>query len=634
MTTSTRRPLSTAAIALTFAVAIAALPRPAAATWSLVWADEFNGTSLDAANWAPDIGDGCPDLCGWGNNELQYYRSQNVAVTGGNLVLTARAESFGGRAFTSGKVTTRGKRTFLYGRVEMRAKLPTGGGMWPAFWMMPAADVYGGWAASGEIDIMESANATTTVGGALHYGGSFPDNTSTSGSYSLGGANFADDFHVYAVEWEPDAIRWYVDGTLFMTRTSAQWYSNNAPGNDRAPFDQPFYIILNTAVGGWYTGCTSTACVTASLPQQFLIDYVRVYEDIPNALPVVTITAPGPVATVPAGDIAITAAASDPDGTVAKVEFLNGATLLHIATTPPYAYTWPAVPAGCYTVTVRATDNLGGTADATVDLTVGAGCGQAAWPGVTPVMPGRIQAEDYDIGGAGVAYLDAEPANNGGRYRPAEGVDIENCTDTGGGFNVGWINPGEWIEYTVEVPAAGGYTLRARVASLSGGGSFRLEFNGVDRTGNIVVPNTTGWQTWTTVSAPAFLPAGTHVMRFVPTGAGFNLNWLEIAAGASAVEVEVPTAAPRLLSAHPNPFNPRTVISYELPEPAAVRLTVHDTAGRLVRTLVANAAVAEGRHEVAWDGRDDAGRGLPAGVYHCRLEAGGRATGRALTLLK
>ena len=97
----------------------------------------------------------------------------------------------------------------------MRAKIPTGGGMWPAFWMMPQDDVYGGWAASGEIDIMESANGTTSVGGALHYGGSWPDNTSTSGSYSLGGANFADDFHIYAVEWEPDEIRWYVDGVLY-----------------------------------------------------------------------------------------------------------------------------------------------------------------------------------------------------------------------------------------------------------------------------------------------------------------------------------------------------------------------------------------------------------------------------------
>ena len=180
---------------------------PAAATWSLVWSDEFDGTSLDATKWTPDVGNGCPDLCGWGNSELEYYRTQNLAVTGGNLVITTRSEFYGGSAFTSGKITTRDKFGVTYGRIVMRAKLPTGGGIWPAFWMMPQDDVYGGWAASGEIDIMESANGTTTVGGALHYGGGWPDNTSTSGSYSLGGVNFADDFHEYAVEWEEDAIR-------------------------------------------------------------------------------------------------------------------------------------------------------------------------------------------------------------------------------------------------------------------------------------------------------------------------------------------------------------------------------------------------------------------------------------------
>ena len=355
-----RHSLSTLLCVTALAIlAMAGATTRAVASWSLVWADEFNGTSLDAANWTPDVGNGCPDLCGWGNNELQYYRSQNVAVTGGNLVLTTRAESYGGSAFTSGKVHTRDKHAFLYGRVEMRAKLPTGGGMWPAFWMMPQDNAYGGWASSGEIDIMESANGTTSVGGALHYGGTYPANTSTSSSYSLGGANFADAFHTYAVEWEPDTIRWYVDGVLFMTRTSAQWYSNAVPGNARAPFDQPFYIILNAAVGGWYTGCTSTACVTASLPQQYLIDYVRVYEDILNAEPVVTITAPAPAATLPAGDITITATVSDADGTVDLVEFYNGATLLGTDATAPYEYTWTSVAAGCYALGVRAVDNLG-----------------------------------------------------------------------------------------------------------------------------------------------------------------------------------------------------------------------------------------------------------------------------------
>ncbi len=264
---------------------VSALPRAQTEqTYSLVWADEFEGTVLNADNWTPDIGDGCPDLCGWGNNELQYYRAENVAVSGGNLVLTSIEQPFGGRSFTSGKVTTRDNHSFLYGRVEMRAKIPTGGGMWPAFWMMPQDDIYGSWAASGEIDIMESANNTTWVAGALHFGGSWPDNASTNTTFGPAGVNFSDEFHLYAVEWEPDSIRWYVDDTLFATRTSSQWYSTGAPSNHQAPFDQEFYLLLNTAVGGDYTGCTSPACITASLPQQYLIDYVRVYkETVPTA---------------------------------------------------------------------------------------------------------------------------------------------------------------------------------------------------------------------------------------------------------------------------------------------------------------------------------------------------------------
>ncbi|MBK6733511.1 MAG: family 16 glycosylhydrolase [bacterium] len=631
----TRHSLSTLLCVTALAIlAMAGATTRAVASWSLVWADEFNGTSLDAANWTPDIGNGCPDLCGWGNNELQYYRSQNVAVTGGNLVLTTRAESYGGSAFTSGKVHTRDKHSFLYGRVEMRAKLPTGGGMWPAFWMMPQDNVYGGWASSGEIDIMESANGTTSVGGALHYGGTYPANTSTSSSYSLGGANFADAFHVYAVEWEPDTIRWYVDGVLFMTRTSAQWYSNAVPGNARAPFDQPFYIILNAAVGGWYTGCTSSACVTASLPQQYLIDYVRVYEDILNAEPVVTITAPAPAATLPAGDITITATASDADGTVDLVEFYNGATLLGTDATAPYEYTWTSVAAGCYALGVRAVDNLGGSGSAAVDVTVGAGCGQAAYTGNPIILPSRIQAEDYDVGGTGIAYLDVDATNNGGQYRPAEGVDIEACSDTGGGYNTGWTNPGEWMEYTVTAPTAGGYTIRARVSSLQGGGAFRLEFNGVDKTGSISVPNTTGWQTWTTISKSVFLQAGTQVMRFVPTAAGFNLNWFEFASGASAVQPGLQPAGYALHPCHPNPFNPSTTISFDLPEPAAVRLAIHDLSGRLVRTLVAGEMTGSGRHEVVWNGRDEAGQVMAAGVYFYRLDAAGYSETRRMTLLK
>ena len=133
--------------------------------------------------------------------------------------------------------------------------------MWPAFWMMPTDSVYGGWAASGEIDIMETKNDTDYIGGTLHYGDNWPNNASTGGNYSPGGVNFSDAFHVYTIEWEPDVMRWYVDGILYSTKTNSQWYTNAAPGNSRAPFDQDFYIIINAAVGGNYTGCTSSSCI-------------------------------------------------------------------------------------------------------------------------------------------------------------------------------------------------------------------------------------------------------------------------------------------------------------------------------------------------------------------------------------
>jgi beta-glucanase (GH16 family) len=594
---------------------------PAHATWSLVWADEFNGAALSTTDWNYATGTGCPGLCGWGNNELEYYRSQNVAVTGGNLVITAKAESFSGSSYTSGKITTKGKHSFLYGRIEMRAKLPTGGGIWPAFWMMPEADVYGGWAASGEIDIMEAANATTSVGGTIHYGGTYPNNTSSGGSYSIGGANFASAFHVYAVEWTPDTLRWSVDGVTYFTSTSAQWYSAGAPGNLRAPFDQAFYILLNLAVGGNYTGCTSARCVTAALPQQYLVDYVRVYADIVNTPPTVSITSPAGGA-VPAGNVTIDATASDTDGTIAKVEFYNGFSLLGEDAVAPYSFTWNSVANGCYDVNVRAIDNQGGVATSHIDLTVGTGCGQAPYLGAPFALPARVQAEAYDAGGEGVAYHDADAANNGGQYRPGEGVDIEASTDAGGGYNVGWINPGEYAEYTVSVPASGSYPINVRAASLSVGGTFHLEFNGNDATGNIVVPATGGWQTWTTVSTTATLTAGPQVMRFVPTAGEFNLNYFDVVSAPAAVLPDGGPARAILHAAYPNPFNRTMAIRYDLQARAPVRLAIFDVRGGLIKTLLAGETIDAGSHEVAWDGRDATGRVTAAGIYFYRLDAG------------
>jgi len=492
--------------------------------YQLVWSDEFDGTSLNMNNWSYQImGDG-------GNNEWQYYtsRPQNSWVANGALTIQALKEDYvvGGQTYhyTSARLRTANKQDFLYGKFEARIKLPKGQGIWPAFWMMPTDSVYGGWAASGEIDIMESINQAGTIYGTLHFGGQWPNNTSDGCLFS-NGTDFSQTFHVYTIEWESTVFRWYVDGQLYCTKTS--WWSSAAAYP--APFDQFFHFILNVAVGGNWPGYPDA---TTTFPQQMQIDYIRVYQNTGNDPPSVEITNPAEGAVLPAGNILIQAAASDIDGTISTVEFYNGTTLLGQDTTSPYSFTWTSVPSGCYTLTAKAIDNLGSSNTHTIHITVGAGCGQQPFPdaGAPSTIPGRIQAEAFDYGGEGFAYHDTSSGNSGNKYRTTENVDIENCTDTGGGYNVGWMAVGEWLEYTVDVKYAGTYTLRARVSALDPGKTFYVAFGGVNKTGSLTVPDTNGWQNWTTVSKTVTLSTGVQIMRFYSNSADFNLNYIDITA--------------------------------------------------------------------------------------------------------
>jgi beta-glucanase (GH16 family) len=243
----------------------------AALDYQLVWSDEFDGSGVDPSKWSFQIGDGCPSLCGWGNNELQYYRAENAIVSGGLLTITAREESFGGRDYTSARMRTIDLGDWKYGRFEMRAQMPVGQGLWPAFWMLPTDNVYGGWAASGEIDIMEYLGQNTDhASGAIHYGGSWPDNVFWSEGYTLPAGSFADSMHDFALEWGPHEMRWYVDGEQYACQS--HWYSSN--GGYPAPFDQEFHILLNMAVGGYLPGPPDE---TTSFPQDVVVDHVRVY---------------------------------------------------------------------------------------------------------------------------------------------------------------------------------------------------------------------------------------------------------------------------------------------------------------------------------------------------------------------
>ncbi|WP_309122810.1 carbohydrate binding domain-containing protein [Paenibacillus sp.] len=249
--------------------------------WTQVWGDEFDDGAIDRSKWTFDLTNGeSVGNPGWGNNELQYYtdRADNVKEENGKLVITARKEAYEGFSYTSARIKTKGLFSKAYGKFEIRASAPTGKGLWPAIWMLPEDYRYGGWAASGEIDIMEGwGSRPRTVAGTIHYGSQWPNNTYTGKEYELPNGSTIQDFHTYAIEWEPGEIRWYVDGVLFNTQND--WYSVTAgqPANNAypAPFDEKFHLLINLAVGGNFDGDPTAE---TPFPSSFVIDYVRVYE--------------------------------------------------------------------------------------------------------------------------------------------------------------------------------------------------------------------------------------------------------------------------------------------------------------------------------------------------------------------
>ena len=292
--------LATALSALSFAFATPAAAK-APAGWTQVWSDEFDGNRIDDAKWDFDFGNGFYSydanqwIGGWGNGELEYYTREpsNAFVKDGLLHIRAVKESFDGCGYTSARLKSRkrdGSALFAprYGRFEFRAKLPVGKGLWPALWLLPQDDTYGPWAASGEIDVLETrGHEPDKVTGAIHYGGRWPVNTYTGFSYTLPNSGRTDTFHAYALEWEPGVIRWYTDGQL--TSSSSFWWScgKTADGKGVAPkreadlnpwpspFDKPFYLLMNLAVGGQFGGNPDATTV---FPAEMQVDYVRVYE--------------------------------------------------------------------------------------------------------------------------------------------------------------------------------------------------------------------------------------------------------------------------------------------------------------------------------------------------------------------
>ncbi|MFT3775755.1 MAG: family 16 glycosylhydrolase [Minicystis sp.] len=253
-------------------------PNPTPSGWHLVWSDEFNGpdgSAVDGSKWKHDIGGG-----GWGNGELEYYTdgTENARLEGGNLVITATPAGaskygcwYGACQYSSARLLTAGKFDVTYGRVEARIQIPRGQGIWPAFWMLGNNIGNVGWPSCGEIDIMENiGKEPSTVHGSLHGPGYSGGNPLTGWTSLPGGAKLADGFHTYAVEWDPGVVRFYLDNTLYETRTSG-----DVPGGAKWVYDHPFFLILNVAVGGGWPGSPDGS---TSFPQQMKVDYVRVYK--------------------------------------------------------------------------------------------------------------------------------------------------------------------------------------------------------------------------------------------------------------------------------------------------------------------------------------------------------------------
>jgi beta-glucanase (GH16 family) len=241
----------------------------------LLWADEFQYSGVpDSLKWSFDLGDGCPHVCGWGNNEEQYYTKnpKNVRVSNGMLILEAHQEPHGGKPFTSSRIISKYKGDWLYGRIEVRARLPRGKGTWPAIWMLSTDWKYGGWPASGEIDIMEHVGFDPgVIHGTIHTE-TFNHQKKTQKEGKITIPDVQDQFHVYAIDWTKDKIDFYVDDQKYHTVTRAH---TDAPSE--WPFDQRFHIIMNIAVGGFWGGMKG---IDQNIwPQRLEIDYVRVYKN-------------------------------------------------------------------------------------------------------------------------------------------------------------------------------------------------------------------------------------------------------------------------------------------------------------------------------------------------------------------
>ena len=498
--------------------------------WQLVWADEFtNGISPD---WVFETGNGSG---GWGNNELQYYRQENATVENGQLVITARRENYAGYNYTSARMKTQGKKSFKYGKIEARIAMPSAMGLWPAFWMLGDNISSVGWPSCGEIDIMEHVNNEAEIHGTIHW-------SNQDGNYSnYGGPTAANvtNYHLYSVEWDETAIRWYLDGVQYHEVSIANGV------NGTSEFHNNFFILLNMAVGGNWPGFTID---DSAFPARMMVDYVRVYQDAGGSTP------PSGYAAIPGRVEAESYSAMNGVQLEGTSDAGGGQNVGWIDAGDWMDYQVNVAAAGTYQLDLRVASQPGGgqlqlrsgnTTLATVNIP--ATGGWQSWR--TLSVNANLAAGNQTLrlyassGGFNLNWVNFAQQSTPSfsakieaeSYTAMSGVQTESTADAGGGQNVGWIDAGDWMVYPVNIPAAGTYTVQYRVASPNGGGRIRLDKDaGATILGEIDVPATGGWQTWTTISHTLRLEAGQQNLGINAVAGGFNLNWFTISSASSS----------------------------------------------------------------------------------------------------
>ncbi len=544
---------------------------PADGDWTLVWQDEFEGDTIDPTKWNLVFAGG-----GFGNYEVQYYtdREENAFIRDGRLVIRANRESFRGYHYTSAKLTTEGKASWTYGRFEIRARLPIGQGIWPAVWMMPEpATQHGGWPVGGEIDIMELVGfAPRTVYGTIHFGR--PHQNSGGRAQLEGDATFADDFHVFAFEWEPGAMHWFLDGKHFSTQTN--WFTSAPGAMWPAPFDVPFFLKLNVAVGGLWPGYPDD---TTPFPAEMEVDYVRVYRYNGDYPPVPVRPASAeyrpPRAPAPDGNLVYNAdfsageehwslrtmergrASVHVEDGVAHIQIRRGGDRLHsvqwnqghlnIRRDRSYRVAFRARAEAPRTISVNVGkasqhwDSWSGRAkihlepewnDFTIDFKMRSPTDPMAR------LEFNLGQSDIDvfISDVSVRPLEEDTAYRfdrtvqiqAERYDEAFGVQVEACLE--GGNNVGWMDPGDWLVYNIDFLRPGPGRLAFRHAGEWQTGRLRVEIGG-EPFAEIDLPPTGGWQVWRTSEVAIDFPEGVQTLRLVVVEPGMNLNWFELIPG-------------------------------------------------------------------------------------------------------